>query len=312
MANFNPPFANGADKKYPTSDQRVNGFDCGPADRELFDGLFHRIESEIGSVITEAGITHTDDRMTLLLEAIQALIEAATGGGDPSTYLLMAQARARLPIYPEIQNTDGKIAVSSPSTGVVRVPAGVTFQHRGIFPVTTAQTDFNTLASKTYHLRWSPTGGFVLKDLSDAAYNPGVVAEDDPKFDSGFDDMLVSRVITNSSNIATITNLVNRHVLRYTWSRSVLLYPPGGLGNPSVDAAANEVISTSFSRTPFFMLGGFSESAISGPSSYDGSESNFKASPVNRYQSTIFTFSFNAPLQQGARPEYTASLMAVG
>src|SRR5690606_38941054 len=63
------------------------------------------------------------------------------------------------------------------------------------------------------HLRWNPTDGFVLRDLASGTYNPGTLAEADTTFDSGYDDMLVARVITNSSNVPTITNLVNRSTL---------------------------------------------------------------------------------------------------
>lgn len=218
MANFNPPFSTGADKRLPTSDERQQGFDCGPADRELFNGLFFRLESEIGSVVSHAGITQTDDRHTLLREAIEALIDAATGGGDPDQFLLMTQARTRLPIYPEVLSADGRITIIPAGAGAVRVPGGVSFLHRGIFPINTAQTDFATVASKTYHLRWNPTDGFQLKDVSDLTYNPATLPEADQMFDTGFDDMLVARVITNSGNVATITNLANKNQL--WWSQN--------------------------------------------------------------------------------------------
>lgn len=210
MSNFTPSFANLADKRYPTLDERQQGFECGPADRQLFHGLFHRIEAELSAVIDAAGIIQTDTDLTQVLQAIQALIEAATGGGDPENYLLVSQARARLPIFPEIQNVDGRIVITAPATGTVRLPGGVTFLHRGIFPITTSQTDFATTASKTYHLRWVNGTGFVLRDLADVAYNPGALAETNITFDSGYDDMLIARVITNTSNIATITNLANK------------------------------------------------------------------------------------------------------
>lgn len=209
MANFNPPFSTLADKRVPTSDERQNGFPCGPADQQLFNGMFHRIEAEIGAVIDQAGITQTDERHTLLREAIEALINAATGGGDPAQYLLINQARARLPIYPDVQNVDGRIVPTMPVAGTIRLPGGVNFLHRGIFPVTTAQTDFATTASKIYHLRWTPADGFQLKDLADPVYNPGGLAETDVSFDTGYDNMLIARVVTNSGNVATITALRN-------------------------------------------------------------------------------------------------------
>lgn len=224
MADFDPPFAEDGERRLPTSTERETGFPCGPADRALFNGLLHRVESEIGEVIGFAGIAPTDDRHTLLREAIQNLISAATGGGDVSQYLLVAQARTRLPIFPEVQTAQATLGVTSPGVGQVRVPGGVTFLHRGIFPVVTVQTDLATDASKSYHLRWNTVDGFTLKDLASPVYNPGGVAESSAVFDSTYDDMLVARVITNSSNILTITNLANKPTLA---SASILVGTDG-------------------------------------------------------------------------------------
>lgn len=211
MADFSEPFGEaGGNTRLPTADERQEGFPCGPLDRSLFNGLFGRIEAELDAVRQEAGITPSDSDNTIVLQSILALIDAATGGGETDSYVTMAQARARLPIFPDVQHADGHLNVTSPAPGQVRVPAGRIFQHRGIFQVTTVETDFATLASKTYHLRWNPTDGFDLKDLADAAYNPGAAAETSSIFDSTYDDMLVARVVTNSSNVPAITNLINK------------------------------------------------------------------------------------------------------
>lgn len=167
-------------------------------------------QREIMAVITAAGIDGSNADLTQLLQAIQALISAATGGGDTSNFVLMPAARARLPIFPEVLTSDGRIPVSAPSTGTVRVPAGYDFLHRGIFAITTVQVDFVTVANKTYHLRWNPTNGFQLKDLADAGYNPTALTEADVGFDSTYDNMLVAKVVTSAGNVATITALANK------------------------------------------------------------------------------------------------------
>lgn len=210
MANFLIPFGNSAEKRFPTADERANGFPCGPADIRLFNGMFWRIEAELNAVLAEGGITPSDASFTQVRDAILAMIEAATGGGVEENYVLMTQARLRLPIYPDVQTADGKIGVTTTGPGNVRIPAAVKFLHRGIFEVTTAVTDFVTTASQTYHLRWSPTNGYQLKNLADVAYNPGAAVESSEGFDSKYDDMLIARVITNSSNVVTITDLVNK------------------------------------------------------------------------------------------------------
>jgi hypothetical protein len=245
MADFDPPFGQDGDRRLPTNTEREQGFLCGPADRKLFSGLFNRVEAEIGEVITHAGIEQTDDRFTQLREAIEAMIAAATGGGTADDYILMTQARSRLPFFPDVLTTDGKIAVVSPETGKVRVPGGVTFQHRGIYRVTTTQTDFVTEASKTYHLRWTSSDGFTLNDLADGTYNPTTAAETDPAFDSTYDDMLVARVVTNSSNVPTVTNLVNLDRLSFKESYGQqLLFQPGW------GTLADTKVSLAWARTP--------------------------------------------------------------
>jgi len=211
MADFSPPFGSvGGVNRSPTVDEQNDGFSCGDADLTLFNRLFGRIEAEMRAIQDAGGISGTEGDDTTVLQAIQALIAAATGGGDTSQYVLFSQAQARLPIFPEVTTNNGVIAVTAPSTGTIRVPASATILHRGIRTYTTAETDFATSSSKTYHLRWNPTDGFALKDLADTGYNPTVAAETNAAFDSGYDDMLVARIVTNSSNVATITNLVNK------------------------------------------------------------------------------------------------------
>lgn len=265
MADFSIPFANGAsadDRRYPTVDEKVSGFLCGPADRALFNGVLHRIESELQSIISEAGIPGDDTAHNRTLLAIQAMIEAALATIEPpdepdlSPFLTMLQARARLPIFPEVLNVDGRIVVTAPATGTIRLPGGVTFMHRGIFPVTTVQTDFATDASKTYHLRWNPTDGYVLRDLASGTYNPSTLAETDPSFDSTYDDMLIARIITNSSNVAMITNLANkaRFLHRDFVETGAEIYTSGG-GNDGVRLV--NTFSLNFARTPTVIFTGY-------------------------------------------------------
>lgn len=211
MADFDPPFASvGGVNRAPTTDEQSDGFQCGGADLELFNRLFGRIEAELKAIQDAGGIAGTEGDDTTVLQAIENLISAATGGGDTSQFVLFSQAQARLPIFPEVTTNNGVIAVTSPGTGQIRIPASATILHRGIRTYTTVQTDLATVLSKTYHLRWNPTDGFALKDLADTGYNPTVAAETNAAFDSTYDDMLVARIVTNSSNVPTITNLINK------------------------------------------------------------------------------------------------------
>lgn len=170
---------------------------------------------EIVHVIEFAGLTPAGDDLEQLRKAIVAIVDSMSGGGAPVNYLTLNQAAARLPIFPEVSAADGKINVYAPGGGSILVPAGVGIMHRGIAPYNTSDyaapaRTFVTAANRTYHLRWTPSGGFALRDLADPAYNPAVQAESSVVFDSAFDDMLVSRIVTNGLNEATITNLRNR------------------------------------------------------------------------------------------------------
>jgi hypothetical protein len=96
-------------------------------------------------------------------------------------------------------------------------------------------------------LRWDPTNGFRLLDLANVAYNPTSLVETNVAFDSKYDDMLIGRVITNSSNVASITALANLSRLKATASRAASI----------ADAGATGVITPfafNFARTPLAML----------------------------------------------------------
>jgi hypothetical protein len=140
------------------------------------------------------------------------------------------------------------------STGGVQVGAGQTFIHRGGVLYNSTDTDvsyrsFTTVALKTYHLRWRYNGGspaFVLADLSDPSYNPGALAETHANFDTGFDDMLIARVVTDEANTPVVTALLNRDRLAI----SEILTGTDVL-NYSVDGTSYRLAKTlNWSRTP--------------------------------------------------------------
>lgn len=299
MANFSTPFASTGPRRNPTADERANGFECGAADLLLFNGLFHRLESEVGAVIANAGIVQSDNSFNQLLLAIQALINAATGGGETEDYLLIDQARTRLPIYPEWQTADGTINITSPAPGTVRIPAAVTFLHRGIFPIVTAQTDFATAASKTYHLRWSLAGGYQLRDLVDAGYNPTAAAESNSGFDSSYDDMLIARIVTNAGNVATITNLVNKSRLQFKGFQQPVatVVSSAGVGANTNAATAQGVFNLNWARTPLAMLtgnvgqGSDSTKYVSAYAGYNDAPSVVTRYTISQYATTVWNSS---------------------
>lgn len=251
MANFDPPFAGNGERRPPASDEQQLGFGCGAADLFLFNWMFWAIQSELGEVISHAGLTPSNSDMTQVRQAIQVMIDASTGGGDTENYLTLVQASSRLQIFPEVQNSSGHFGITSPGTGQVRVPTGVAFLHRGISPYSTTQQDLATDASKTYHLRWNKADGFTLQDLASGTYNPSTLQETNAAFDSTYDDMLVARVITNSSNVPTITNLVNRARLESEQTASGV----ATLG-ATESASYSNTFTMNWARTPFAIVSG--------------------------------------------------------
>lgn len=215
MALFQPPFAATAAKREPTPTEQAAGFPC-EVDKALLNGMFHRSQAETRALLDAAAISGDPAAFDNVLRAVNALIaNKIPDAVDPSGFLSSAQLQARLPIHADVQTASGRIAVTSPSNGTVRLVGGETIMHRGVNPVTVPSRDFATSPSKTYHLRWRAQGGWALLDLADAAtYNGGGLPEIHRSFDTDFDDVLVARVVTSAANAATITRLANAADLR--------------------------------------------------------------------------------------------------
>lgn len=242
---------------------------------------------EIMAVITGAGLTPDRADLTQLLQAIDLRIAELTGEGETESYVTMPAARARLPIFPEIISADGTFNLSAPATGTVRIPAGIEIIHRGIFSVTTAQQDFAMAANKVYHLRWSPTGGFALKDLADNAYNPSALTEGAAAFDTTLDDMLSHRVTTNASNIATFTKLANKHRLVAQGNKII---DPGDTIWQAVNTldgiTSYKIEALNWARTPrAWMTGGLNLTVEVGSNS---GEINMGVKSLSRYEIGVF------------------------
>lgn len=284
MADFDPPWSSvGGVNRSPSTDEQADGFQCGEADLTLFNRLFGRVEAELKAIQDEGGIAGSESDDTTVLQAIQAMISAATGGGDVSQFVLFSQAQSRLPIFPEVTTNNGVIAVTDLGTGNIRIPASSTILHRGIRTYTTVQADIATVPSKTYHLRWNPTTGFVLKDLADTGYNPTLATESNAAFDSAYDDMLVARIVTNSSNVPTITNLANRAALRTSGSTSGLATKIGAGDQCFYEG----VFPLAWSRTPFALFEGTTLPVSSGPTTgftLEGYVNRITDRNVTRYQ----------------------------
>jgi hypothetical protein len=187
---------------------------------------------------------------------------------DGAFYQLMNDTPPRqrlfLPFFPEVSFPTTAILSVIPSTGNVTIDVTQKFVWRAAVEYRTSDfllTDrqLATAANKTYHLRWHapgtgdalpvgtyPRGRFVLKDLTSGTYNPGGASEDSTTFDSKYDDMLIARVITNSSNVPTITSLENRMRLE----KFVQRLDDRPLGNLAWSATVGDPVTLNWARIP--------------------------------------------------------------
>jgi len=159
-----------------------------------------------------------------------------------------------LPFFPESQQPSNLLTVSNLGGGSIRVDAGQIFIHRGWNKVQTndyldpARTVTHT-SNKTYHLRWLYNLGsplFLLKDIADLVYNPAVLPETNKAFDSTYDDMLIAKVVTDGSNVPTITLLKNKHILY-----DAIIFSASAQANPGGQHAYRDFTSTyNWARTP--------------------------------------------------------------
>jgi hypothetical protein len=242
-------------------------------------------QREIQEVILQAGLDPSSEDVTQLNAAIDQKIALATGGGENPLNDLLDLLRARLKIYPEILTADGRFNLPVPSTGNVRIPAGIQILHRGVGLITTAEQTFATAANKTYHMRYRFTGtpGWSLVDAFDSGYNPSALAEASSAFDTGYDDMISHRVVTDASNVATITALANKHHLSATGEE---IQSNTSFQNdvvPSVMTAPDgAVVNLNWARKPIPALVGFTDVTVQSGTS--AAEVNVVVQSLSRYR----------------------------
>ena len=203
----------------------------------------------------------------------------------------MPSARATLPIYPEVLTADGRLAISSPSSGTLFVAASGAIRHRGVFDVLMSDIPevdrtFTMLPSKLAHLRWSPSGGLQRLYLDDPAYNPLGLPETDVAFDASYDSALLARATTDPSANVTITRLRNLDRGQMLFERTT----PLSFGATVTLHADN--YTCDFARRPMIMLRGFNENASA--SNLDGGETAIYAENVSRYGFTVRSFTLNS------------------
>lgn len=211
---------------------------------------------------------------------------AVTPAGLGALYALLLNN----PVFPEVLTVNGLFSLSNPANNM-RVAAGTSWVHRGIETYTSVQTDLPTVASKTYHLRWTPSGGFALYDLASGSYNPSAVPETDVSFDSTYDNMLIARVVTSAGNAATITPLINKNVITAQNTKTTFSEDPTAPPPPVT-------INLNFARTPQGWIS-FGDVEVNNTDSEQ--VTTFGASVQNRYTAAPFVFGTRSGLYINGR-----------
>ena len=114
-------------------------------------------------------------------------------------------------VYPTILTVDHKATVTSPTVGVVNVDA-FKWKWRSELTLDSQPQSFNTAANRTYHLRVDydhVSGNPPVMTLADRTGVP----EANSQYDADYDSLLLARIVTNGSNVPTITVLQNAAVL---------------------------------------------------------------------------------------------------
>ena len=209
MSDFSTPFGNDSDRRTPTAQELMKGFECGPADREIFNFLVNRLEAELASIIADSGLTPVaTDRNTLLL-SLRRIIARDTGTSPDTEYLLYATLKDFVKIYPEIETPGNLVTITVSADNREITIDEFTVVHRGMKRITVPETTLDIFSGRTYHLRWNETDGVTVTETNDADYNPDGLDEDDVKFDTTYDDLLLARIVVSGTGVPTITRLRN-------------------------------------------------------------------------------------------------------
>lgn len=222
-------------------------------------------QQEIVNAITRFGLTPDEHDREQLGKAIENKIQSETGGGDTASFATIATLRSKLRFYPETTTADGRLAISSPSAGTIFVAATGSVIHRSIFEhvigeIPELDRTFSTLPSKVYHLLQNlNSGALSLRDVTDSGYNPGGLPETDKGFDSSYDQALHARIVTNSSNEATITPLVNRSTLQMSGETALHRDTPYQDNVLPSQVSNGRPLAINWARTPRAALSGMTD-----------------------------------------------------
>lgn len=82
MAKFNPPFAFDGKRRSTTPDEQEKGIPCRPFERDMWNGLFHDLQMELGNLISASGQEGSTSDLLQTAKAIQSgKLNYAVAGG---------------------------------------------------------------------------------------------------------------------------------------------------------------------------------------------------------------------------------------
>jgi len=130
---------------------------------------------------------------------------------------------------------------------------------------------------------------FYIIDVSDTNYNPNGVDETDVQFDTKYDDMLISKITTDSNNTITIVNLKNKKHLISEGAVNIITSNYSFEENTDPDNIKNALaVNVNWSRKGIFSSEAFTDGISVNEGGSANYEFNFGGVFKNRYK--IFCF----------------------
>lgn len=209
--------------------------------------------------------------------------------------------------FPEIETADNKLTVTSSAGGIVLTGTGETWIWRGhrrfsVGAFLLADRTMAHTANKTYHLRWHapgtgtatpeatyPNGRFELADMAG-------LTETNSGYDTTHDRMLIARVVTDESNVATITALANKSF--FTFEGEVFLLSGDNAwenDTSPIDWSAGTKIEVNTGRRVVAIYQGLSDMVDIASTDGSNEESAAFAVTKDRYELNVFASRSNAP-----------------
>jgi hypothetical protein len=174
MADFVTPFAQGGPRRSPTSSEKTNGFPCGPADQELFNGLFYRLEAELGGLVNLSGFTGSDADLQQVPRAVRSQkLNYFSAGGTADALTITPN-----PAFADLSQLVGvplRIFSASANTGAMTLNVNSLGAKPIVWPDGTAMAAGDIGASEMFEVLYGGTN-FIRLGMSPARIRAMIAA----------------------------------------------------------------------------------------------------------------------------------------